>query len=197
MQSQILSLLPSLKSFNYESHYKSLLIERKWVLVNGISDKKSVYTFVDENTLIISENNSTSETSWCIDFKNTFSIKTEDGINIFKAYFKGDDILVLDREKHNDYAIFLNQSDYDNEINTLDDVGEFLKQKYKAKANSIISGHQFYYIEDSEEYGPFTAQELSNKVKNNEVSKYCFIKDINEEDYSRRLRVWDLIKEMK
>ncbi len=196
MQSQILSLLPSLKSFDYESHYETLLINQNWVLVNGISEKKSVYTFIDENTLIITENDSTSETSWCIDFKNTFSIKTEDGLSIFKAYFKGEDILVLDREKHNDYAVFLNQTNYDNEINTLDDVGEFLKQKYKAKATNIISDHQFYYIEDSEEYGPFTAEELSHKVNNEEVNQYCFIRDINEDNYNRRLRIWDLIQEL-
>jgi len=196
MQSQILSLLPSLKSFNYESHYETLFINQDWVLVNGISDEKSIYTFKDENTLMITQNNSTSETSWCIDFKNTFSIQTKDGLNIFKAYFKGQDILVLDREKHNDYAVFLNQSNYNNEINTLDDVSDFLKQQYKAKASQIISGHQFYYIEDSEEFGPFTAEELTNKVTNEAVSEYCFIRDINEDDYHRRLRISDLLKEL-
>ena len=196
MQSQILSLLPNLKSFDYESHYEALFINQNWVLVNGISEKKAVYTFIDENTLVITENESTSETSWCIDFKNTFSIQTEDGLNVFKAYFKGEDILVLDREKHNDYAIFLNQSNYDHEINTLDDVGEFLKQKYKAKASNIISGHQFYYIEGSEEYGPFTAKELAEKVDKEGVNEYCFIRDINEAGYERRLRICDLVKEL-
>jgi len=196
MRSQILSLLPSLKSFDYESHYEKQFLNQNWVLVNGISEKKSVYTFIDENTLVITENNSKSETSWCIDFKNTFSIQTEDGLNVFKAYFKGEDMLVLDREKHNDYAVFLNQSNYENEINTMDDVGEFLKQKYKEKASSIISGHQFYYIEESEEYGPFTAEELSQKVNNEDISDQCFIRDINEASYDRRLRVADLIKEL-
>lgn len=196
MQSQILSLLPNLKSFDYESHYESLFINQEWVLVNGISEKKEIYTFIDENTLVITENNSTSETSWCIDFKNTFSIQTEDGLNVFKAYFKGEDILVLDREKHNDYAVFLNQGNYENEINTLEDVGEFLKQKYKAKASNIISDHQFYYIEDSEEYGPFSAEELANKVNDEDVNEFCFIRDINEGGYDRRLRISDLIKEL-
>ena len=104
--------------------------------------------------------------------------------------------MVLDREKHNDYAVFLNQSNYENEINTLDDVGEFLKKRYKDKASSMISGHQFYYIEDSKEYGPFSAEELSRKVNNDEVSEHCFIRDINEDGYDRRLRISDLIKEL-
>lgn len=196
MQSQILSLLPSLIPFDYDNHYDTLFINQNWVLVNGISEKKSIYTFIDENTLIITEKEDTIETAWCIDFKNTFSIQTEDDLKIFKVYFKGDDILVLDREKYNDYAIFLNQTKYTKDINNLDDIHHYLKEKYEYKASTIISDHQFYYIEDSEEYGPFTAEELSLKVKNEEANQYCFIRDINEDDYSRRLRIDDLIKEL-
>ena len=60
--------------------------------------------------------------------------------------------------------------------------------------------HHFFtdgrYIEQSKEYGPFTVEELSEKVKKDEISIYCFVRDVNEDDYSKRLRIQDLIKEL-
>ena len=51
-------------------------------------------------------------------------------------------------------------------------------------------------IENSKEFGPFTVEELSEKVKKDHISTYCFVRDINEYDYSNRIRIMDLIKEL-
>jgi hypothetical protein len=37
---------------------------------------------------------------------------------------------------------------------------------------------------------------LSEKVKKEEISAYCFVRDINEYDYSKRLRIFDLMQEL-
>lgn len=196
MSTAIFNLFPNLKPFHHDTHYENLFLNQHWVLVNGIDKKKAVYIFKDENTLYISENETTTETSWCIEVKNTFSIETEDGKTTVKAYFKDDDILVLNRTQTDDCAVFINESSHSETVNTLEDVQQFLHDKYKEKAASLISDHEFYYIEKAEEFGPFTVAQLSEKVENKKISMYCFVRDVNEYNYNKRLRIRDLIKEL-
>ncbi|WP_299247322.1 hypothetical protein [uncultured Lacinutrix sp.] len=197
MSSAIFNLLPNLQPFHHETHYEDLFLNQHWVLVNGISKKKAIYIFKDENTLHISESKTTTETSWCIEKKNLFSIVTEDGETTVKAYFKDDDILILNRLQTDDCAIFINESSYSESLNSLEDVQQFLHEKYKNKATDIIHDHEFYYIEKSKEFGPFTVEELTKKVKNDAISPYCFVRDVNEHDYSNRLRIRDLTRELQ
>ncbi len=194
MKSSIFDLYPNLEPFNHNSHFNTQLINQNWVLVNGISKKKAVYVFKAEDVLTISENEKVSETTWSIDKENTFIIETEDGLTRVKAYFKDDDILVLNKETTDDCAFFINESQYDDSLNSFEDVQKFLHDKYVKKANNIISGHEFYYIEKSKEHGPFTVNELDKKVKEDLISVYCFVRDINEYNYNKRLRIIDLIK---
>jgi hypothetical protein len=196
MNDYLHNTIPNLKPFNFERHHDSLFINQQWVLVNGISKKKSIYTFKPDNILEISRKDTTIKTSWNINIQNIFSIETEDGMITVKAYFKDDDILVLNRQDKEEFALYINTTNYDDELNSVEDIQSFLKEKYKKKVSSLIYEHEFYYIEKSEEFGPFKVETLSEKVKNEEISTYCFVRDINENDYSKRLRIFDLIQEL-
>ncbi len=196
MEHSLLDSIPNLKPFDFDAHHDSLLLNQEWILVNGIEKKKSVYIFKENNILKISEEESTTETSWSIDLKNVFFIETEDGLITVKAYFKDDDVLVLNHQDKKDIALFINESNYEDEVNSVADVKKFLREKYRQKVTKLIYGHEFYYIEKSNEFGPFTVEQLSEKVNREEISAYCFVRDINEDDYSKRLRIWDLITEL-
>lgn len=189
-------MLPNLEPFNYDVHFEPLFLNQHWVLVNGITKKKAVYIFKDENTLNILENEKKIETSWSIEVKNTFTIETEDGTTTVKAFFKDDDILVLNKENTGDCAVFINESSYSDGLNSVEDVQHFLREKYKQKVTNLIYDHEFYYIEKSQEFGPFTVEELSEKVKKDIISEYCFVRDVNEYNYNKRLRIRDLIREL-
>lgn len=188
--------IPNLKPFDFELHHDSLLINQTWVLVNGISKKKSIYTFKADHILEIHRRNNTIKTSWSLGINNVFSIETEDGLITVKAYFKDDDVLVLSHQDKEAFALFINITNYEDELNTIEDVQTYLKEKYKQKVTNLIYQHEFYYIEKSEEYGPFKVEALSEKVKKEEISAYCFVRDVNEDDYSKRLRISDLIQEL-
>ncbi len=194
MKSYFFELLPKLQAFDYKSHYKQLFLNNNWVLVNGIANKKVIYVFSDEYKLTITENNTVSKTAWCFDIKNTFSIQTEDGTITVKAYFKDNDILILNHHNTNNCAFFINASSYSEHLNNFEDVKKFLFSKYVEKATNLISEHQFYYVEKSKEYGPFKVEELLKKVEKEIISEYCFVRDINENDYSKKLRIRDLFK---
>jgi len=196
MQSSLFNLLPNLEPFNYDVHFESRFLNQQWVLVNGIKRKKAIYIFKNETNLYIFENKKKIETTWSIDLKNTFTIETEDGKVTVEAFFKDDDILVLNKENTGDCAVFINENSYTDELNSVDDIQKFLREKYKQKATQLIYGHKFYYIEKSEEFGPFTVEELKEKVKNKNISTHCFVRDINEYNYNKRLRIRDLIREL-
>lgn len=196
MEDYLHNILPNLKPFNFEQHHDSHFINQNWVLVNGISKKRSIYTFKEDNTLEISRKNHVIKTSWNLNVNNIFTIETEDGLIKVKAYFKDNDILVLNHQNKKEFSVYINTTDYNNELNSVEDIKDFLKEKYKRKASNVIYDHEFYYIEKSEEFGPFKVEELSKKVRNEEISAYCFVRDVNEDDYSKRLRINDLITEL-
>lgn len=196
MNNDIHQTVPNLKPFDYAEHFESHFINREWILVNGISEKKSIYTFRSENVLEIKSRGETIETSWGLNMDNIFSVETEDGLIIVKAYFRDKDVLVLDHQNKSGFAMFINTSNYNNDINSVEDIQEFLKFKYQQKVANTIYDHEFYYIEKSEEFGPYKVEDLNAKVIQEEISPYCFVRDINEEDYSRRLRIADLIQEI-
>ncbi|WP_179354050.1 hypothetical protein [Winogradskyella vidalii] len=188
--------IPNLIPFSYAHHHDSHLINQQWVLINGISKKKAVYTFKADNILEISRKDNIIETSWTINIKNTFTIKTEDGVITVDVYFKDDDILVLNNQDKEEFALYINTTNYEDELNSIEDVQAFLKEKYKKKVSTVIHDHQFYYIEKAKEYGPFKVEELAKKVKADEISAYCFVRDVNAQDYSNRIRIADLIQEL-
>lgn len=196
MKNDLHNTIPNLKPFDYDLHHDRYFINHEWVLVNGISKKKSVYTFREDHILEISRKNSVIKSSWTLSIHNIFSIETEDGLISVKAYFKDDDVLVLNHQNKNEFALFINASNYEDNLDSIEDVQTFLREKYKQKVSDLIYGHEFYYVEKSKEFGPFTVEELSEKVNREQISAYCFVRDVNEHDYSKRLRIYDLIKEL-
>ncbi|WP_431135572.1 hypothetical protein [Psychroserpens mesophilus] len=196
MEDYLRKIIPNLKPFDYNRHHDSHFINQEWVLVNGISKKKSIYTFKEDNILEISRKKSVIKTSWTLSISNVFTIETEDGLITVKAFFKDDDVLVLNHQNKKEFALFINTTNYSEDLNNIEDVKLFLREKYKQKVSNLIYEHEFYYIEQSKEFGPFTVEELYEKVKNNKISVYCFVRDVNEDDYSNRLRIYDLIKEL-
>ena len=116
MKEYLHNAIPNLKPFDYSVHYESLFIDTSWVLVNGISKKKSTYTFKKNNILEISRKDYLIKTSWTIDSQNVFSIETEDGTITVKAYFKDNDILVLNHQDKQEFALYINTTNYTEDL---------------------------------------------------------------------------------
>lgn len=190
------NIVPKLQPFDYTLHHDNQFINQKWILINGIEDAASMYVFKPNNELVISENDEVTMTRWSFINSNFLSITTEDGIVLIKAFYKDKDTLVLNQKASEDYSFFINTSDYSDTINSKEDIQKFLKDKYLKKASQLISEHEFYYIQRSKEYGPYTMKELSEKVRGNEVNAYCLVRDVNEPDYTNKLRIKDLLKEI-
>lgn len=166
------------------------------MLINGIEDAQSMYVFKPNNELVISENNEVTTTRWSFINSNFLSIKTADGIVLIKAFYKDKDMLVLNQKASDEYSFFINSTDYADIISSKEDVQKFLKDKYLKKAAELIAEHKFYYIQRSKEYGPFTLKDLFEKVKKKAVNAFCLVRDVNEADYTKKLRIKDLLLEI-
>lgn len=176
-------------------NFTSILTHSNWVLVNDINKRKTIYIFHEDNSLSIKKNDTVSKAKWHYVNPNYIRITTNNEINVIKITFRDEDILTLDIDrKSNELAVFINESNSKTPLNTYDSITAFLHAKYINKAKDIIYTHEYYYIEKSIEHGPFTAKELIDKAKNNTISSQCFIRETNDSDYSKRLRVEDLIK---
>jgi len=177
-----------------EGDIKNLLVNQTWVLVNKIKDEKTFYFFHDDNKLTRTTNGSTSKAQWHYVNANYIRITSNGEINVIKMNFRDEDILTLDIDRHsNSLAVFINETRSNTSFNTYDDITNYLHDKYVNKAKNIINKHQYYYIEQSEEYGPVTAEYLIKRVEDDSINAQCLIRDINDYDYSKRLRIQDLI----
>lgn len=173
---------------------KSLLVNQNWVLVNKIKEEKTFYFFHENNKLTRTTNGTVSNAQWHYVNANYIRITSNGEINVIKMNFRDEDILTLDIDRHsNNLAIFINETRSGVNFNTYEDITSYLHSKYVTKAKNIINKHQYYYIEQSEEFGPVPAEYLLNRVENNSINAQCLIRDINDYDYSKRLRIQDLI----
>lgn len=189
------NLLDNYNSSQEKGNYISILIHSDWVLVNTIEEHKTIYYFHKNNVLSIKKNNSISKAKWHYVSPDYIRITSNNEVNVIKISFRNKHILTLDIDKKfNELAVFINESKSEIPLNTHDSVTKFLHNKYINKAKDIIHTHEYYYVEKSKEFGPFTVKELTEKVKLNAISSLCFVRDINEHNYSNRLRIRDLIK---
>lgn len=196
MRNYLYNIVPNLEPFDYSLHHDHQFINQEWILINGIEDGKAIYMFKPNNELVISVNDEITKTRWSFINSNFLSITTEDGIVLIKAFYKDKDVLVLNQKASEDYSFFINASHYNVPINNKSDLQRYLKEKYMKKASELIAEHKFYYIQRSKEYGPCTTKELFKKVKEKAVNAYCLIRDVNEVDYAKKLRIIDLLQEV-
>ena len=197
MKTLFYRLYPRLKPFDFDKHYESHLRGLTWVLMNSIKDKRVVYSFSGDNILEILEGSKSIKTTWKHITTNFLAIKNEDGEQLISLYFKGDNILIINKKGTDDYAFFINESQSENTLNTEKDIKDFLRNHYTKKASKLIEGHKFYYIQNSKEHGPFTAKELAKKVQQNLADSRCFVRELGEYSYNRRLRIKDLLREIQ
>ena len=191
---QVYNLLSNNAQSYSQTHFTKVLVNQNWVLVNKISDVKTIYVFQEDNILLRKTNTSISKSKWHPVNENYIRITDEDGsINVIKMGFRDNDILTLDIDrKSNELAVFINESVNESGFNSYNDITDYLHDKYLNKARKIIYNHQYFYINNSEEFGPYTAKQIIDKANKGSLNNQCFIRETNDYDYSKRLRVNDL-----
>lgn len=130
MKTYISDLIPKLKRYSQKLDNLTLLTNQHWVMIDDVTNVKSVYIFRDNNQLLISLNGKVEKAKWEYLGHNSILIDRKEDSYLFKHGFFDENILALKIDSRNEYVFLVNETRYNIEINTIDSVNHFLSQKY-------------------------------------------------------------------
>jgi hypothetical protein len=104
-------------------------------VVDEITNSKTVYLFRSNNELLISKNGKVEKAKWEYLGQNSILIDLKDESYLFRHGFFDENILALKIDSKDEYAVLVNESKYEGEINTIAAVVNFLDQKYLVNPN--------------------------------------------------------------
>jgi hypothetical protein len=130
MKTYILDIIPQIKQFSKKLDIITVLTNQHWVVLDEISKSKSVYIFRSNNELLISQNGKVKRARWEYLGHKSLLIDIGEETYLFKHDFYDANILALKVDGKNEYAVLVNESKYDGELNSLEQVKGFLFRYY-------------------------------------------------------------------
>lgn len=123
-------IFPKIQRFSQKLDNLTLLTNQHWVSIDNIIANKIVYIFRNNNELIVSTNGKVEKAKWeYIGNKSLLIDKTNESY-LFKHGFFDENILALKVDSSDEYAVFVNENNYNGDLNSTDKVFGFLKEKY-------------------------------------------------------------------
>ena len=128
MQTYLLDIIPRLARFSKKLDDITLLTSKHWVILNETTQSKSTYIFRNNKELIVSENGIVVHGTWDYLGFNKILLRFNNNSFLFQHGFLENDILALQLDGMNKYAIFINEGRSD--LNTLKKIDSHLNRKY-------------------------------------------------------------------
>lgn len=165
MKTYLADIIPKIQRFSLKLDNLTKLTNHHWVLIGDIDQNKCLYIFRNNNQLLISENGIVDKGTWDYLGNQSLLLETHEGSFLMKQGFLDNNILVLKLDSTDNYAFFVNESIFDGELNTVQDVISFLKATYiDNKQNADLSSSEPPYIFANPENDTLK-DELSNQQK--------------------------------
>lgn len=130
MKTYFLDIIPRLKRFSQKLDDLTKLTNQHWVVFDGVSNSKIVYIFRPNNELLISQNGRVEKAKWEYLGNNSLLIDKDKGSYLFKHGFLDENVVALKVDSKDEYALFVNESKYEGELNSIDKISDFLTKKY-------------------------------------------------------------------
>lgn len=121
------------------------------VSIDGTLNDKTVYIFRENKELIISFNGKVEKAKW--DYLGNQSILIDKGSEsfLFKHGFYDTEVLALRMDSSEKYAVFVNENLYDEALNSIETVNDFLNGKYINSKTRYLKDIEDDYEEEYEE----------------------------------------------
>lgn len=133
MKTFIADIFPKLKRFSQALDNITILMNQYWVVIDANIDSKTVYIFRNNGVLLISTNGLVEKAKWEYLGNQYLLIETDEESLLFKQGFIDENILALKIDSKNEYAVFVNESKTNTELNSIDNVTTFLINTYEVK----------------------------------------------------------------
>ena len=134
MKTYILSIIPQIKRFSKKLDDIALLTDQHWVVLDDISNKKTVYIFRNSGQLLIAKDGIVEKAKWEYLGHNSLLIDLGDKSFLLKHGFFDENILALKMDSKDEYAILVNENKTG--LNTIEQIDDFLKSKYLIKGTT-------------------------------------------------------------
>ncbi|WP_322971516.1 hypothetical protein [Faecalibacter sp. LW9] len=129
MKTFILDIISKITSYSKELDDKSLIINKKWILVDE-SNEKSSFIFRENNQLLISENGIIQKSSWDYITNDLVSLEIKKINYLFTPSFLDENLFILKLDGRNEYVVFINENKVQGIINSLQQINDFIDYKY-------------------------------------------------------------------
>ena len=139
MKTYISDIIPKIKRYSQKLDKLTLLTNQHWVVLDSISESKNVYIFRENNQLLIAQNGRVEKAKWEFLGNNSLLIDKENESYLFKNGFYDENILALKVDSKEEYAILVNESKYESELNTYENIVDFLTTRYINNSSLINS----------------------------------------------------------
>jgi hypothetical protein len=130
MKTFLSDIFPKLERYSEKLDNLTLLTNQHWVSIDDIISTKTVYIFRSNNELLVSTNGKVEKEKWEYLGNKSLLIDKKAESYLFKHGFFDENILALKVDSSEEYAVFVNESKYDGELNSIDRVFDFLRHKY-------------------------------------------------------------------
>jgi hypothetical protein len=141
MRTFIIDIIPKIQRFSQRLDDLTKLTNQHWVSLGDINESKRVFIFRSNNQLLISENGIVEKGSWEYLGNQSLLLETKAMSYLLKHGFFDDSVIALKLDSSNSYALFVNETKYYGELNTVEDILKFLDNKYlKSNGSSSSSG---------------------------------------------------------
>jgi hypothetical protein len=137
MKTYISDIIPKIKRFSRKLDELTLLTNQEWVVLDELAQSKVKYIFLADGELLIASNGIVDRGRWRYIGQNSIIIDLIEKSFLYKHGFFDENILALKLDGIEGYAILVNESKYENELNSIDAVSKFLKQKYPLNLETI------------------------------------------------------------
>lgn len=108
MKTFVSKIIPKLKDYGKKLDNTSVLTQTHWILVEDNLDRVIKFIFREKNNqLLISTNGKIEKANWDYIDKNTILIEREHGDYLFKHGFLNEEILALNVDGTEEYALFV------------------------------------------------------------------------------------------
>ena len=130
MKTFVADIIPKIQRFSQKLDNLTLLTNQHWVSIDNILSNKIVYIFRNNNELLVSTNGKVEKARWEYIGNKSLLIDKSNESYLFKHGFFDENILALKVDSADEYAVFVNENNYNGDMNSIEKVFRFLRDKY-------------------------------------------------------------------
>jgi hypothetical protein len=130
MRTYVADIIPKIQRFSQKLDNLTMLTNQHWVVLDELEQSKTVYIFRNNGELLIAIDGKVEKAKWEYLGANSILIDLKEQSYLFRHGFFDENILALKIDSKEEYAVLVNESKYQGELNSIKAVINFLNDNY-------------------------------------------------------------------